>query len=182
MEIQVKALIITGKYAQDIEVFYPLYRLQEEGWQVEIATPKKEEVLGVYGMKITPTCFIPPCEQLAAKKLIYDLVILPGGARAMEYLRQDEQMLLYLYGYHGIGGVIGSICHGTQLLISAGLVKGRRVSGYYSIKDDINNAGGIFVDSEYVVDDRIISSPHYKFLGPWMREVIRVAKENHDRS
>ena len=171
-----KALIITGKYAQDIEVFYPLYRLQEEGWQVEIATPNKKEVLGVYGMRITPTCFIPPCEQLAAKKLIYDLIILPGGARAMEYLRQDEQMLLYLFGYHGIGGVIGSICHGTQLLISAGLVKGKKVSGYYSIKDDIINAGGEFVDAPFVTDGRICSSPHYKYLGQWMREVIAVTK------
>mgnify|MGYP001601859821 FL=1 len=100
----------------------------------------------------------------------------------MEYLRQDEQMLLYLFGYHGIGGVIGSICHGTQLLISAGLVKWKKVSGYYSIKDDIINAGGEFVDAPFVTDGRIICSPHYRFLGQWMREVIRVVKENHDRS
>ena len=171
-----KALIITGRYGQDIEIFYPLYRLQEEDWEVSIATPNKEVVQGVYGMKITPTCSIPPCEQLIAKKRIYDLVVLPGGARAMEYLRQDEQLLLYLYGYHGIGGVIGSICHGTQLLISAGLVKGKKVSGYYSIKDDIVNAGGEFVDAPFVTDGRIISSPHYKYLGPWMKAVIDNAK------
>ena len=175
-----KALIITGKYAQDIEVWYPKYRMEEEGWQVEIATPNKQEVLGVYGMKITPTCFIPPCEQLAAKQRVYDVVILPGGARAMEYLRQDEQMLLYLYGYHGIGGVIGSICHGTQLLISAKLVQGKFITGYYSIRDDIVNAGGFYPagDAPFTTDGRIITSSHYKHLGPWMHECIRVVAEN----
>ena len=177
MEIQVKALIITGKYAQDIEVFYPLYRMDEEGWKVELATPEGEQVSGVYGMRITPTGKIPYVKRPDS----WDVLILPGGARALEYLRQDFKLLTFIAGFHKAGGVIGSICHGTQLLISAGLVKGRRVSGYYSIKDDINNAGGIFVDSEYTVDDRIVSSPHYKYLGPWMKEIIHVTREKHDR-
>ena len=175
-----KALIITGKYAQDIEVYYPLYRMQEEGWDVDIAVLGDKEALGVYGMRLTPTVNMPTFA-LQGK---YGLVILPGGARAMEYLRtythDGSSIPDLLKWFHTWGGVIGSICHGTQLLISAGLVKGRKVSGYYSIKDDIINAGGEFVDAPFVTDGKIVCSPHYKFLGPWMKEVIAQAYYYHD--
>ena len=161
-----KALIIAGKYSQDIEVFYPLYRMQEEGWTVDIGVRDNQETVGVYGMPIRPTMDIP--EMFSS----YFGVILTGGARGLEYLRQDKKLIAALRWYHEQRGVIGSICHGSQLLISAGLCKGRKISGYYSIKDDIVNAGGEFVDAPFVTDDRIISSPHYKYLGPWMKEFI----------
>jgi protease I len=54
------------------------------------------------------------------------------------------------------------------------LVRGREISGYYSIKDDINNAGGVYVDAPFVKAGRIVTSPHYKHMGPWMAEVLRV--------
>ena len=165
-----RALIITGKYAQDIEVFYPKYRLDEEGWVVDTAMQKYEEV-GVYGMKINANTLT---EDMPSD---YDCLILPGGARALEYLRPDKNIITYIRSFKG---VIGSICHGTQLLISAGLVNGRKVSGYYSIKDDIVNAGGEFVDAPFVTDGKIVCSPHYKYLGPWMREVIHKAYYYHD--
>ena len=88
-------------------------------------------------------------------------------------------MSKFIADFHASGKVIGSICHAGQLLISAKLVKGRKISGYYSIKDDINNAGGTYVDAPYVTDDRIVSCPHYKHLGPWMKEVIDQAKRTH---
>ena len=165
-----KALIIAGKYSQDVEVFYPLYRMQEEGWHVDIAVKGNEETTGVFGMKIVPTVNLPLIFQAT-----HNVVILTGGARALEYLRQDNNLLNAITQFHKWGGIIGSVCHGTQLLISAGLVKGRRVSGYYSIKDDIINAGGEFVDAPFVTDGKMVCSPHYKYLGPWMKEVIRVA-------
>ena len=171
-----KALIIAGKYSQDIEVYYPLYRMQEEGWAVDIATPECKEALGVYGMPIRPTVGIPLYQE--GEHQNWKVLILTGGARALEYLRQHESLLKYIADYYNAGGIIGSMCHGTQLLISAGLVKGHKISGYYSIKDDIINAGGEFVDSPFVTDDRIISSPHYKHLGPFMKEVITQA-EHH---
>lgn len=165
-----RALIITGKYAQDREVWYPFYRMEEEGWKVDIAIRDQQTVLGVIGEKLVPTMDIPVVLQGQ-----HSVVILPGGARAMEYLRQDSALVHGLKLFHDWGGLIGAICHGTQLLISAGLVKGRRISGYYSISDDITNAGGTYVDAPFVTDERIVTSPHYKHLGPWMRELIRVA-------
>jgi protease I len=168
-----RALIVTGKYAQDIEVYYPLYRMQEEGWDVDICTPDGKECQGVYGMPIRPTMGLPKNTPV---EFPYGVLILPGGARALEYLRTNPEVLLTINRYISYtSGIIGSICHGTQLLISCGCVKGRKISGYYSIKDDITNAGGRFIDAPFVTDGRIVSSPHYKYLGPWMKEVIRYA-------
>ena len=165
-----KALILTGKYAQDIEVFYPLYRMQEEGWEVDIATKGKETVLGVYGMKI-----VPDVDSDDIHHSLYQVLILPGGARALEYLRQDQRIVATVGWFRGFGRVIGSICHGTQLLIEADCIQGHKISGYYSIKKDIENARAFFVDAPFVTDAKIVSSPHYKYMGPWMKEVIRVA-------
>lgn len=163
-----KALIISGKKITDIEHFYAYYRLQEAGFEVDVAVRGKETVLGEIGMRIIPTHDIPITIYKG-----YKVLILPGGAKAMEYMRQDKQIIDYIAAFHALGKPIGSICHAAQLLISAGLVKGRRISGYYSIMDDINNAGGTYVDAPYVTDDRITSSPHYKHLGPWMAAVLR---------
>jgi protease I len=167
-----KALIITGKQVQDHEYIYPYYRLQEEGYEVDVAVRGKETVLAIIGVRIEPTKDIPEL-----KVEDYEVLVLPGGAKAMEYMRQDQEILDFIAKFHASGKVIGSICHAGQLLISAKLVNGRKVSGYYSIKDDINNAGGTYVDAPFVTDDRIVSCPHYKHLGPWMKEVIAQAKK-----
>jgi len=169
--MQKKALIIAGRLVQDHEYIYPYYRLQEEGYEVDVAVRGKETVLASIGVKVIPTKDIPEL-----KIEDYDVLVLPGGAKAMEYMRQDMDILKFIADFHASGRVIGSICHAGQLLISARLVKGRRISGYYSIKDDIINAGGDYVDAPYVIDDRIVSCPHYKHLGPWMKKVIDETK------
>ena len=166
-----KALIITGRLVQDHEYIYPYYRLQEEGYEVDVAVRGGETVLASYGVRVEPNKDIP---ELVVGD--YDVLVLPGGAKSMEYMRQDQEVLQFIADFHASGRVIGSICHAGQLLISANLVKGRKISGYYSIKDDINNAGGTYVDAPYVTDDRIVSCPHYKHLGPWMKEVIGQVK------
>ena len=166
-----RAVIITGKLATDVEVTYPYYRLQEAGYEVHMAIRGKETVLAEKGWKLVPTHCV---SEIAVAQ--YDLLILPGGAKCLEYIRQDMDILRFIEDFYEVwGGTIGCICHGAQLLISAGLVRGRLISGYYSIKDDINNAGGEFLDEAFVTDGRIITSPHYKHLGPWMAEVLRVA-------
>lgn len=168
-----KALILTGKHTTHDEYVYPLHRLKEEGYDVDVATKGKETVLSDLGGKIVPTHDIP--ELYVAH---YSLLILPGGAKAMEYMRQDDGVIGFIQHFFILPKTtVGSICHAAQLLISAGMVRGRRISGYYSIKDDIKNAGGTFVDAPFVTDGRIVTSPHYKHLGAWMKELLRVARE-----
>lgn len=187
-----KALILTGALATYSEYAYALDRLREADAEIDIAVRGKQTVYGelkgpaglVQAGPIVPTRDIPDAAETAglfvasAPYSLYDLLVLPGGAKAMEYLRQDKDVIAYIAAFHAFGGVIASICHAAQLLISAGMVRGRRISGYYSIRDDIVNAGGEFVDG-VVVDDRIVSCPHYKWNGKWMAAAI--AEESANR-
>lgn len=162
-----RALIITGKFVQDPEFIYPFYRLEEAGFKVDVAIRNKETVYGVAGTKVVPSRDIAGLETQD-----YDLLILPGGARAIEYIRQDQEVIDFIRGFYQAQKVVAAICHGSQLLISAGVVKAKKISGYYSIKDDIVNAGAIYVDAPAVVDGTIVTSPHYKHLGDWMKATL----------
>ena len=170
---QRSAIILTGKNVQDHEFTYPFYRLQEDGYEVDVATRGKETVFGIIGSKIEPTIDVPEI-----KNKDYDVLVIPGGAKAMEYMRQDQEMLDIVADFHKRGKVIASICHAAQMLISARIVEGKRISAYYSLKDDVNNARAEYVDAPAVVDSKIITSPHYKHLGPWMKAVLEEVEKN----
>ncbi len=169
-----KALILTGNLAQDHEFIYPFYRVQEEGYKVDVAVRGGEQVNGIIGSKIVPTKDIPELEVND-----YTLLVLPGGAKAMEYMRQDQDIIQFISEFNSSGKTIASICHAAQLLISAKVVKGKKISGYYSIKDDINNAGAIYTDEPAVVDGNIVSTAHYKDLGPWMKKTLEVCSKDN---
>jgi len=163
-----RALILTGKLVQDHEYIYPYYRVQEEGWHVDVATKNEETVLGYFGTKVVPNRNIQ-----GLNVSDYDLLILPGGVKAMEHMRLEITILRFITDFHKAGKIIASICSAAQLLISANIVRGKRISGYYAMKDDIINAGATYVNAPAVVDSKIVTSPHYKYLGPWMQAVIR---------
>ena len=167
-----KALILTGNLVQDHEFIYPYYRVQEDGYKVDVAVRDKKQVNGIIGSKIIPTKDIPEL-----KVEDYDLLILPGGAKAMEYMRQDMEILKFISDFNSSGKTIASICHAAQLLISSKIVKGRKISGYYSIKDDINNAGAVYTDEPAVVDGNIVTTAHYKDLGIWMKTALDLASK-----
>ena len=169
-----KALILTGNLVQDHEFIYPYYRVQEEGYVVDVAVRGGEQGNGIIGSKVVPTKDIPDL-----KVEEYDLLVLPGGAKAMEYMRQDNEILKFISDFNASGKVIASICHAAQLLISAKIVAGKKISGYYSIKDDINNAGAIYTDEPAVVDGNIVTTAHYKDLGPWMKTALNICTKQH---
>jgi len=177
-----KALIITGKLVQDHEFIYPYYRLKEEGFEVITATKGAEPCQGILGTNIPSDRGAPTISYEQMDIRDYDLLCIPGGAKCMEYLRQEPVVLSFIKLWDDHKKVIASICNAAQMLISAKVVKGRKISGYYSIKDDINNAGAEFVDAPYVVDDNIISSPHYKYMGDWMKKVLEVFSERKSNS
>ncbi len=166
-----KALIITGKFVQDPEFIYPYYRLQEDGFDVVVATEDGKETFGVAGTKV-PVHITTDTMEVGD----YKILVLPGGARALEYIRQNKKVLDFISEFNATGKPIACICHGAQLLISAKVVKGRKVSGYYSLKDDIENAGAIYVDAPAVVDGNLVTSPHYKHMGAWMKEALDLVR------
>jgi protease I len=103
-----------------------------------------------------------------------DVLILPGGVTSLEKLRLVKPAVRFVTDWVQSGKVLGSICSGAQMLISAKVIRGKNVSAYYSMEDDVVNAGGIFVDAPVVIDENIVSCPHYKWVGKWMRAVIDV--------
>ena len=113
-----------------------------------------------------------------AKVENYDLLVLPGGVKAMEKVRQNKDIINFITKFDEKKKIIACICSGAQLLISAKVVKGRNISGYYSMKDDIINAGANYVDQPAVVDKNIVTTAHYKDMGPWMASVIKLLKNN----
>ena len=167
-----KALIITSKLVQDHEFIYPFYRFKEEDYEVVTCNLEKKQTLGYFGTKIPPKDddkIILPNE---IKVNDYSLLILPGGVKSMEILRLEQTILNVIQEFNKNQKIIAATCSAIMLLISAKIIKGRNVTGYYAWKDDILNAGGNFIDRPSVVDDNLITSPHYKFVGQWMKATI----------
>ena len=167
-----KAIIISGNLAQDHEFIYPFYRLLEDEFMVDVCMNEGTKVKGYFGTDLPPNKNHPVIKIEDAKTNNYDLLIIPGGVKAMEKVRQNLKIIDFISNFNEQKKVIGCICSGTQLLISAKVVKGRKVSGYYSMRDDILNAGGVYEDLPAVIDDNLITTAHYKDMGPWMKAVL----------
>jgi len=91
----------------------------------------------------------------------------------MEILRLNNQVLKIINDFNNEKKIIAATCSAVMLLISAKIIKQKKVSGYYAWKDDIENAGAIFEDKPCVVDENLVTSPHYKYVGNWMRGVLK---------
>tara|TARA_B100002019_G_C21191941_1_gene559308 strand:- start:314 stop:835 length:522 start_codon:yes stop_codon:yes gene_type:complete len=167
-----KAIIITGNLVQDHEFIYPYYRLLEEGFEIDVCILEGKPVKGILGTSI------PPNKNQIVKKIEevkvddYKVLVLPGGVKAMEKVRQNKEIIKFISTFDKAKKLIACICSAAQLLISAKVVKGRKISGYYSMEDDLVNAGAIYTDNPAVIDDNIITTAHYKDMGPWMKAVI----------
>ena len=162
-----KAVIITGPNFQDEEFIYPFYRLLEAGMHVDVAVKDRVVVKGKDGVPAKPT--IDVADLRVAE---YDLVVLPGGHEAPDRVRQIREVLDFVKEMNDQGKVISSICHGPWIMISAKIVKGRRITGYIAIRDDIENAGAEYVEGPVVVDGNLVTSPHYRYNGDWMKATL----------
>lgn len=171
-----RAAILTWDGFSDEELTYAYYRLQEEKFEIiDIISNKKDingqkTLKGVNGVSFHGDVHVNEINKNSISQ--YDLLILIGGVKAIEKLRQEKNIIQFVNDFNVSNKIIGSVCHGMQILISAKAVKDRKVSGYYSIKDDIENAGGIFIDEPAVVDRNIVSTAHYKDQGTWMGKVL----------
>lgn len=174
-----KALFISSSQVQDQEFIYPYFRLLEEGFEIDVFILEQNYVSGILGTTI------PPIKNQKLIKLDhinvnnYNFLVLPGGVKSMEKLRQEKKLISIIREFNEQNITIACICSAAQLLISAKIVKNRRISGYYSMQDDIINAGGIYTDLPAVIDDNIITTAHYKDLGPWMAAALKVFYEKN---
>ena len=168
-----KAIIISGNLAQDHEFIYPYYRLLEENIELDVCLLEGKPVKGFLGTTLPPNKDQKLISVNDLKTEDYDILILPGGVKAMEKVRQEKKIIEFIAEFNKKQKIIACICSGAQLLISAKVVEGRKIAGYYSMKDDLVNAGAIYTDKPAVIDKNIITTAHYKDMGPWMREVIK---------
>ena len=168
-----RAIIISGELAQDHEFIYPYYRLLEANFDVDVCMLEGKSVKGILGTTLPPNKnqTVKTIDQIKVDD--YDLLVIPGGVKAMEKVRQEKKIINFIAKFNEKKKIIACICSGAQLLISAKVVKGRKIAGYYSMEDDLVNAGAIYMDKPAVIDENVITTAHYKDMGPWMREVLK---------
>ena len=163
-----KILLITEDKSDDSEVLYPYYRMLEQGWEVEIAALTKKTVACKYHFTAAADKTTAEC-----RSEDYDGLILPGGS-APEKLRLDKDALRLTKEIFEAGKPVCAICHGPQLLISAGVVKGKRATCYPGIADDLKNAGALYEDAPAVVDGNLVTARRPQDLPYWMREFVKL--------
>jgi len=147
-----KVAVLVENYYQELELWYPYYRLQEEGAEVVLVGPKAETYTSKYGY--------PAKADKAASEIRpeeFHGVVVPGGY-APDQLRRYPEILSLVKTVHDRGGVVAAICHAAWVPISAGIVKGKKATCLKAIKDDLVNAGALYVDQEVVVDGNFITS------------------------
>jgi protease I len=175
-----KALIITWEKFQDHELIYPYYSLKEAGYEVTLMANKVGKIWGSLGTHMPCDIETSLFEDKNERKSYlnnFEILLIPGGVKALEKLRQEKGVLKFVQEWNAADKTIFSVCNGAQLLISAKILKGRTLSGYYSIDIDIENAGAIYSRGPVVVDGNIISCPHYDFMGEWMRTAYQVHEQ-----
>ena len=163
-----KILLITEDRNDDSEVLYPFYRMKEEGFDVEVAALTKKTVQSKYHFTVEADKTVDEC-----RSEDYDGLILPGGS-APEKLRLSPAALRLTKEIFDAGKPVCAICHGPQLLISAGVVKGKKATCYPGIADDLKNAGALYEDAPVVVDKNLVTSRRPQDLPYWMREFVKL--------
>ena len=168
-----KVVILTAQCFQDEEYIYCYYRLTEEGIIPHICTPTGGSVLGKYGVPTKGFHF--STDILLDNIGKYDAILIPGGFEAPGRLRHLSEVCEFIKEMNKIGRIIGAICHGPQLLISADIVRGRNITSYKDVYIDLKNAGANTVYmAPVVVDGNIVTSSHYDYNGIFMKEFIKL--------
>lgn len=165
-----KIAVLVEDLYQVLEVWYPYFRLREEGIQTVLVGTGKKEYKSKDGYLAVEEISI---EKVKAED--FDAVVIPGGY-APDILRRYPQVNNFVRDMYVKGKVVAAICHAGWVLVSAGILKGKKVTGFFAIKDDLINAGAEFSDKEVVVDDNLITSRNPYDLPAFCRELIKKLK------
>lgn len=168
-----RILAFTDHEFEDLEMWYPILRLREEGAEVIIAGPQAGETyIGKYGVPLQADIAYP-----TMKASDYDGLYVPGGW-APDKIRRDEHVLEITRQIHAAAKPIAQICHAGWVLISAGIVSGYTMTSTPGIQDDLRNAGATWIDQEAVVDRNIVSGRRPPDLPAFMKEFIALLSKN----
>ncbi|HUW36892.1 MAG TPA: type 1 glutamine amidotransferase domain-containing protein [Rhodocyclaceae bacterium] len=165
-----KVLIISAENFEDSELLYPYYRLKEDGVDVEVAAVGKGVISGKRGYEVEVDKTV---REVSPEE--YDILIFPGG-NAPSQLRREPKVLEIARTFFANKKPVAAICHGPQILISAGLLKGLHATCYRSVEEELRASGAIYEDREVVVDGNLITSRQPSDLPAFMREVMKAVK------
>lgn len=162
-----KALIISADHFEDSELQIPSEQLRKVGIEVNIASMKKGTIVGKHGCRVDVDKTLNEINPDS-----YDALILPGG-KAPKAIRKDQNALKIVRRFFELNNPVAAICHGPQILISAGLLKGRHATCYRTVAQELKDAGAIYEDIEVVVDDNLITSRQPSDLEAFIREIVK---------
>ncbi|MCH7952061.1 type 1 glutamine amidotransferase [Patescibacteria group bacterium] len=165
------AILIENLY-QDQEAWYPYYRLKEEGAEVLFVGPEK-------GKAYQSKKGYPAVSELGINEAAsdnFDAVVIPGGY-APDLMRRTPAMVAFVKEMHKKGKIVAAICHAGWMLSSADIIRGKRVTSFFAIADDVKNAGADYVDEEVVRDGNIITSRKPDDLPAFLRTIITALSE-----
>ncbi|MCC6483479.1 MAG: type 1 glutamine amidotransferase [Armatimonadetes bacterium] len=163
--------ILVEQDYQDLEVWYPALRLREEGWETcFVGSGTTDGYTGKYGYPVEVDRAIHD-----ARVDDFDAIVIPGGW-APDLMRREPRFAQFVREFSGSGKPVACICHGGWILISAGILKGRRATSFSGIQDDMINAGCHWRDEEVVVDGNLITSRKPEDLPAFCRELITMLK------
>lgn len=159
--------VLIENLVEDSEFIYPYYRLMEAGYEVDVLAPHPGTFKGKRGGSFDAMHAVSPenAEQ-------YDALFIPGGY-APDRLRRHKKVLELVRNVHILGKPVAAVCHGPWVLISAEIVKGKNVTGFVSIRDDLNNAGAIYTGKNVEVDGNLITATDPSALPQMIRELLR---------
>lgn len=167
-----KIVVLAEEGYEDLELWYPIIRLREEGYHVDIVgSGSKKKYIGKYGTSVEVDL---DCDEITSSD--YDGIIVPGGW-APDKLRRYPSILKLVKDFADEGKLLGTICHGGWVFISAKVVKGYKMTCVNAIIDDIENAGATYIDDEVVVDRNMITSRIPKDLPSFMKAIINYLQQ-----
>ena len=171
-----KVAILTETGFEEVELTSPKKALEDAGAQVDIISAQKDKVKA---WRDTDWSIELPVDVNIdeANPDDYDAIVVPGGVINPDKMRRDERYVDFVQHFLDSGKPTAAICHGPQLLIETGLLKGRKMTSFPSIKTDLKNAGAEWYDKEVVVDNGLITSRSPKDLDAFNRKVQEEIKE-----
>jgi len=162
-----KALIISANNFEDSELLVPYYRLKEAGVEVAVASLTRGAITGEHGYEVAVDNTLDEVNPDD-----YAILVLPGG-KAPALVRKEPKALEIARSFFARSKPVAAICHGPQILISAGLLQGRRATSYKSVADELKEAGALYEDREVVVDANLVTSRQPADLPAFMRETMK---------
>jgi protease I len=174
-----KVAILVTKGFEQVEMTEPRKALEQAGAKADLIAPENDTVRG-WNHTDWGDEFDVDVPLNTANANDYDALVLPGGVMSPDHLRMNEQAVRFVRSFFEAGKPVAAICHGPWTLIEAGVVDGRTVTSYPSLRTDLENAGAKWVDEEVVVDNGLVTSRNPDDIPAFNRKIVEeVAEGRH---